>query len=75
MFGTAGALHGSSAPTGDQGPPVQAWADAFAQALLALQKYSRAQRGDRTMLDALIPAQQAFLDAAHSGARSLLRLP
>ena len=62
-----GALHDSSASSDDEGPSEQAWADAFAQALLALQKYSRAQRGDRTMLDALIPAQQAFSDSAHSG--------
>ncbi len=66
-----GALHESSASLGNEGPSEQAWADAFAQALLALQKYSRAQRGDRTMLDALIPAQQAFSDAAHSGLSSL----
>ncbi len=68
-----GALHDSSATSGNEGPSEQAWADAFAQALLALQKYSRAQKGDRTMLDALIPAQQAFSDAAHSGV-SLLHL-
>ena len=56
----------SSAGT-EEGPTPQAWAKAFGCAIEALQRYSQAHRGDRTMLDALIPAQEAFSEAVQSG--------
>lgn len=37
-------------------------------AIKALQRYSQAERGHRTMVDALIPAQEAFSEAVDAGA-------
>ena len=37
-------------------------------AIQALQKYSQAEKGHRTMVDALIPAQEAFSEALNAGA-------
>jgi dihydroxyacetone kinase len=47
----------------------QGWADAFAEAVATL---GGARRGDRTMLDALEPASEAFSDAIQTGARPLV---
>ncbi|QIA65328.1 dihydroxyacetone kinase subunit L [Vibrio astriarenae] len=41
---------------------------AFRQALLRVQHFSGAKRGDKTMLDALIPAVEALEQAANDGA-------
>ncbi len=36
-------------------------------AIQALQRYSQAEKGHRTMVDALIPAQEAFSEAVNAG--------
>ena len=64
----AGAMQEASSAAEEEGPTSQEWAKAFGCAIEALQHYSQAQKGDRTMLDALIPAQEAFSEAVQSGA-------
>lgn len=44
-----------------------AWADALRAGCAAVAELGGAQRGDRTMLDALLPAADAFADAVHAG--------
>ncbi|KAK9867896.1 hypothetical protein WJX84_007686 [Apatococcus fuscideae] len=62
----AGALASSSASsTGDPSP--LAWAEALKKATEAILHYSGAKAGARTMMDALVPAADAALDAANSG--------
>jgi len=46
-------------------PDLMAWAVAFAAGVAAIGELGDAERGDRTMLDALIPASEALLSAAH----------
>ena len=61
-----GALASSSASsTGDPSP--LAWAEALKKATEAILHYSGAKAGARTMMDALVPAADAALDAANSG--------
>jgi len=57
----ARALADLTAPT-----PAQ-WQDAFAQAVQAVAQTGGAQPGDRTMVDALVPAAQAWHDALAAG--------
>ncbi|GFR46030.1 hypothetical protein Agub_g7303, partial [Astrephomene gubernaculifera] len=46
----------------------QDWADALSAGLAAVQKYGRADRGCRTMLDALLPARDALVASLQAGA-------
>jgi triose/dihydroxyacetone kinase / FAD-AMP lyase (cyclizing) len=48
-------------------PSPQDWADAFAQAVGAISELGGAKAGDRTMLDALIPAAEAFGQSVSAG--------
>ncbi|MGK9166674.1 dihydroxyacetone kinase subunit DhaK [Inquilinus limosus] len=57
----AEAIHGPHALT------VTAWADAFAAACRGISALGGADVGDRTMLDALVPAAAAFRQAAERG--------
>jgi dihydroxyacetone kinase len=49
---------------GADGSDLAAWAQAFAAGVAAIGELGDAKRGDRTMLDALIPASEALLSAA-----------
>ncbi len=44
-----------------------AWADAFTAGVAGIAELGQASRGDRTMLDALLPAAEAFERTAKSG--------
>ncbi|KAA2211819.1 dihydroxyacetone kinase family protein [Teichococcus oryzae] len=48
-------------------PSAKDWAEAFAQAVAAIGELGGARPGDRTMLDALHPAAEAFSRAAAAG--------
>lgn len=48
-------------------PSSQAWAEAFQEATETVSQYSGARAGDRTMMDALLPAAEAALKGAKSG--------
>jgi ATP-dependent dihydroxyacetone kinase len=48
-------------------PAPTAWAEAFAHAVGAVTELGGARRGDRTMVDALDPAAEAFSSALQSG--------
>ena len=52
-------------------PPEQLspsdWAKAFREATASISHYSGAIAGDRTMMDALLPAAEAALNSAQSG--------
>ncbi|KAK9915864.1 hypothetical protein WJX75_005396 [Coccomyxa subellipsoidea] len=82
MGGTSGALYniGLTAAAGEllkhqpstaaapyKGPSAESWSKVFEAAVAALLRYSGAAEGDRTMLDALIPAQQHFAESLHQG--------
>ena len=58
---------------GTTGLTAAQWGQVFEAAVGALQKYSQAQPGDRTMLDALVPAQTACCAALQQG--KCCRLP
>ena len=60
---SVGALSSSSEA---QPSPVH-WAEAFREATAAISRYSGARAGDRTMMDALLPAAEAALQSATSG--------
>ncbi|KAG2493199.1 hypothetical protein HYH03_008619 [Edaphochlamys debaryana] len=49
------------------GASLREWTDALSAGLAAVQKYGRADRGCRTMLDALLPARDALLAAVEEG--------
>jgi dihydroxyacetone kinase len=49
-------------------PSAVDWGEAFESAVAAISELGGAQPGDRTMVDALAPAAQAVLRAAHEGA-------
>lgn len=61
MLRAARSLHAKPAPT-----PAD-WADAFSQAAHAIRELGGAKPGDRTMVDALQPAADAFAAAIRSG--------
>ena len=68
---TAAAAALRDAPDGGCG--AEGWGRAAAAAVAAVQRYSGARPGDRTMLDALVPASQALASAAgaqHSSLRT-----
>ncbi|MBC9717522.1 dihydroxyacetone kinase subunit DhaK [Streptomyces sp. TRM66268-LWL] len=75
--GTSGPLYAvllvkaAAALEGEQHPSADAWADAWADALAAgteqLARLGGAKQGDRTMLDALLPAAAAFRTALSEG--------
>ncbi|BDA43964.1 Triokinase/FMN cyclase [Coccomyxa sp. Obi] len=79
MGGTSGALYniGLTAAAGEllnhdasgeeEGPSATKWGTTFEAAVAALLRYSGAAEGARTMLDALIPAQQHFARALQQG--------
>ncbi len=89
MGGSSGALYGvfflraaARLRTGSPADPAT-WADAFEAGCQGISDLGGAQLGDRTMLDALIPASRAFrenldaraaADAAASGARHTAEL-
>jgi dihydroxyacetone kinase len=45
----------------------QTWAEAFQAGCVAISELGGAARGERTMLDALLPAAEAFRDAVNAG--------
>jgi dihydroxyacetone kinase len=49
-------------------PDIAAWAHALAAGVAASGELGDAKRGDRTILDALIPASEALLAAAQGNA-------
>ena len=55
------------AHAGTAGLAAADWGQVFEAAVAALLKYSQARPGDRTMLDALVPAQAAFCAALQEG--------
>ncbi|CAL8469949.1 g9491 [Coccomyxa elongata] len=57
----------AAAAAGEGGPSATKWGNALEAAVTALLRYSGAAEGDRTMLDALIPAQQHFTRALQQG--------
>ncbi|KAK9824231.1 hypothetical protein WJX72_008791 [[Myrmecia] bisecta] len=67
----AGALHSSS--PGQEVPSVATCAAAFQTGVAAMQRYGGASAGDRTMLDALLPAARAFKDSAAGGFGGAIR--
>lgn len=67
LFGTF-FLGSSVAVEGDQELDCQALARAFQAGLEALRVKTKAREGDKTLLDALIPAVAALQDASDSGA-------
>ena len=52
---------------GAEGPGLRAWAHAFAAGVAAIGELGDAKPGDRTMLDALVPASEALLAAVQRG--------
>ena len=66
LHGDAASLAGTD--ESEQGSPAM-WAAAFHSGVEAMQRYGGAQRGDRTMLDALIPASDALQNGLQSGAQ------
>lgn len=60
-------LRASRRLSGETVPAPAAWAEAFAVAVQAIAELGGAKPGDRTMLDALHPAAEAFSAAVASG--------
>jgi dihydroxyacetone kinase len=60
-------LRASRRLAGDPAPAPAAWAEAFTGAVQAIAELGGARPGDRTMLDALHPATEAFSAAVASG--------
>jgi dihydroxyacetone kinase len=77
MGGTSGALYGvffvraSTALTGRSPSDPVAWADALDDGCLGIADLGGAQQGDRTMLDALMPAATAFRQGLEAGQETL----
>jgi dihydroxyacetone kinase len=73
LGGTSGPLYAAflvragSALRGRRADDPGAWAEAFAAGCAAVAELGGAARGDRTMLDALLPAADAFRSAVASG--------
>lgn len=73
LGGTSGPLYAvfflraaGSLRRGDPANP-RTWAEAFQAGCAGIAELGGATRGDRTMLDALLPAAEAFQEAVHSG--------
>lgn len=72
--GATGPLLGSLFTSMSKATPAEPVNDAhtlaavFEAGMAGVQRRTKAQPGDKTMLDALVPAVQAMLEAAHSGA-------
>lgn len=60
-------LRASRRLAGDPAPAPAAWAEAFTAAVQAIAELGGARPGDRTMLDALHPATEAFSAAVATG--------
>lgn len=58
---------GTIAEESSAGPSPQTWADALQRGVDAMRKYGGAKAGDRTMLDALLPAALSLTEALQSG--------
>ncbi len=67
LYGTLFLQMGASAAGKPELSP-QDWADALAAGVAGVQKRGKAERGDKTMLDALMPAVDKLQDALASGA-------
>jgi ATP-dependent dihydroxyacetone kinase len=63
----ATALLRAARDIGNTTPDAIAWARAFANAVASIGELGGAKRGDRTMLDALLPASEAFTAAVQEG--------
>lgn len=61
-------LRGAAMLEGHDAPTAANWAAAFAAGVDGISQVGGASAGERTMLDALIPASRAFSDAVHTGA-------
>ncbi|RDV05008.1 dihydroxyacetone kinase family protein [Undibacter mobilis] len=57
-------LRASKSLSGADTPDEQQWRAAFARGVAAIAELGGGREGDRTMLDALIPASQAWLDGS-----------
>ncbi|HWK25746.1 MAG TPA: dihydroxyacetone kinase subunit DhaL [Solirubrobacter sp.] len=72
--GAAGPLYGTlflqmgTALNGKAEAGLDEWADALEAGVAGVQKRGRAEPGDKTMVDALLPAVQALRDAQSDGA-------
>lgn len=66
LHGCAASLAEAEADDAGQGLPAM-WAAAFSSGVAAMQRYGGAQSGDRTMLDALLPAAEAMHGGLQSG--------
>lgn len=66
-FYATAALRASRALQGKHAPGPADWAEAFSQAVAAIRELGGAKPGDRTMVDALQPAADAFSAAIRSG--------
>jgi len=66
-FYATAALRASRALQGKHAPEPADWAEAFSQAVAAIRELGGAKPGDRTMVDALQPAADAFSAAIRSG--------
>ncbi len=69
-FYATAALRASRALQGNPAPRPADWADAFGQAVAAIRELGGAKPGDRTMVDALQPAADAFAAAVRAGRSS-----
>jgi phosphoenolpyruvate---glycerone phosphotransferase subunit DhaL len=67
LYGTFFLQMGASAAGKTELSP-QDWADALAAGVAGVQKRGKAERGDKTMLDALMPAVDKLQDALSGGA-------
>jgi dihydroxyacetone kinase len=73
LGGTSGPLYAvffvRAAGTLSRGVPEdpRTWAEAFQSGCVGIAELGGATRGDRTMLDALLPAAEAFQEAVHCG--------
>jgi phosphoenolpyruvate---glycerone phosphotransferase subunit DhaL len=64
----------SESAEGKESLDAESLAAAFEVGLASVQKYSRAKVGDKTMIDALVPAVEAMRSAAGSGAELVAAL-
>lgn len=66
-FYAAGLMRASRNLTGMEAPTARQMADAFIAAIQAICDLGGAKPGDRTMIDALVPAAEAFAEALDAG--------
>ena len=67
LYGTLFLQMGSSA-TGKQELSAEDWADALAAGVAGVQRRGKAELGDKTMIDALVPAVEALRSSLAGGA-------